>query len=92
MLTGAALFPSPFTPSALFPSPLSALALTPSALGDELGDLVATVGTTAFYLTVWTLVFAGTALFVGVFIPFLTGDSLLFAAGIVAASADGVSI
>jgi membrane-associated protein len=63
-----------------------------SALGDELGDFLATVGVLTFYLAVWGLVFAGTALFVGVFIPFLTGDSLLFAAGIVAASADGVSI
>ncbi len=31
--------------------------------------------------------FAGTALFVGVVIPFLTGDSLLFAAGIIAGTA-----
>ncbi|MFC0680982.1 DedA family protein [Lysobacter korlensis] len=63
-----------------------------SALGDELSGFLATVGVGSFYLAVWGLVFAGTALFVGVFIPFLTGDSLLFAAGIVAASADGVSI
>ena len=39
-----------------------------------------------FYLVVWGLVFAGTALFLGVFIPFVTGDSLLFGAGLVAAS------
>ncbi|MDQ4137653.1 MAG: DedA family protein [Actinomycetota bacterium] len=57
-----------------------------------MNDFLATVGLATFYLAVWGLVFAGTALFVGVFIPFLTGDSLLFAAGIVAASADRVSI
>jgi membrane-associated protein len=34
------------------------------------------------------LVFAGTGLFVGAFIPFITGDSLVFAAGLVAATAD----
>jgi membrane-associated protein len=32
------------------------------------------------------LVFAGTGLFVGAFIPFITGDSLVFAAGLVAAA------
>jgi membrane-associated protein len=37
---------------------------------------------------VWGLVFAGTGLFVGAFIPFITGDSLVFAAGLVAATAD----
>jgi membrane-associated protein len=63
-----------------------------SALGGQLSDFLSTVGVVTFYLAVWGLVFAGTALFVGVFIPFLTGDSLLFAAGIVAASADGISI
>ena len=40
-----------------------------------------------FYLVVWGLVFAGTGLFVGAFIPFITGDSLVFAAGLVAATA-----
>jgi membrane-associated protein len=63
-----------------------------SALGEELGRFLDSVGTLTFYLAVWGLVFAGTALFVGVFVPFLTGDSLLFAAGIVAATADGISI
>lgn len=37
-----------------------------------------------FYLIVFGLVFAGTGLFIGAFIPFITGDSLVFAAGIVA--------
>lgn len=82
-----------FAPSAaLAPWTPAGLAGTASALGDELGDFLAAVGVLTFYLAVWGLVFAGTALFVGVFIPFLTGDSLLFAAGIVAASAEGVSI
>jgi membrane-associated protein len=35
---------------------------------------------------VWSLVFAGTGLLIGAFIPFITGDSLIFAAGIVAAN------
>ena len=63
-----------------------------SPLGEELGRFLENVGALTFYLAVWGLVFAGTALFVGVFIPFLTGESLLFAAGIVAATADGISI
>jgi membrane-associated protein len=63
-----------------------------SALGEELAGFLEHVGVGVFYLAVWGLVFVGTALFVGVFIPFLTGDSLLFAAGIVAATADGISI
>lgn len=47
------------------------------------------IGPILFYLAVWGLVFAGTGLFVGAFIPFITGDSLVFAAGIVAGSSDG---
>jgi len=39
-----------------------------------------------FYAAVFGLVFAGTGLFVGAFIPFITGDSLVFAAGLVAAT------
>ncbi len=39
-----------------------------------------------FYLAVFGLVFAGTGLFIGAFIPFITGDSLVFAAGLVAAA------
>ncbi|MFC5501085.1 DedA family protein [Lysinimonas soli] len=55
--------------------------------GGQLSDLLASSGPVLFYLVVWGLVFAGTALYVGVVIPFLTGDSLLFAAGIIAATA-----
>lgn len=49
-------------------------------------------GPIVFYLIVWGLVFSGTGLFVGVFIPFITGDSLLFAAGLISARAEGVDI
>ena len=43
-------------------------------------------GPILFYAAVFGLVFAGTGLFVGAFIPFITGDSLVFAAGLVAAA------
>jgi membrane-associated protein len=46
---------------------------------DQLGPLL-------FYMAVFGLVFAGTGLFIGAFIPFITGDSLVFAAGLVAAA------
>jgi membrane-associated protein len=55
-------------------------------------DTIATAGIIAFYLVVWGLVFAGTGLFVGAFIPFITGDTLLFASGLLAAEIDGVDI
>jgi membrane-associated protein len=44
------------------------------------------VGPILFYVAVFGLVFSGTGLFVGAFIPFITGDSLVFAAGLVAAA------
>jgi membrane-associated protein len=51
------------------------------------------VGPILFYLVVFGLVFAGTGLFIGAFIPFITGDSLVFAAGLVAAAnADSINI
>lgn len=50
----------------------------------QLEDLLGQAGPILFYLAVWGLVFAGTALLVGIVLPFVTGDSLLFAAGIVA--------
>ncbi|MCU1438830.1 MAG: hypothetical protein JWP66_1917 [Naasia sp.] len=49
-------------------------------------------GPTLLYLVVWGLVFAGTALFLGIFIPFITGDSLLFLAGALAGSMVGANI
>ena len=52
-----------------------------------------TVGPLLFYAVVFGLVFAGTGLFIGAFIPFITGDSLVFAAGLVAAAnADVINI
>jgi len=51
------------------------------------------IGPILFYLAVWGLVFSGTGLFVGAFIPFITGDSLVFAAGLVsAANSDVINI
>ena len=44
------------------------------------------IGPILFYAAVFGLVFAGTGLFVGAFIPFITGDSLVFAAGLIAAA------
>ena len=38
------------------------------------------------------MVFSGTGLLIGAFVPFITGDSLVFAAGLVAAGASGVNI
>ena len=64
-----------------------------AAFDVQLTDFLNQVGAIVFYLAVWGLVFSGTGLFVGVFIPFITGDSLLFAAGLVAAAAgDKVNI
>ena len=51
------------------------------------------IGPLLFYTVVFGLVFAGTGLFVGAFIPFITGDSLVFAAGLVAAAnSDSINI
>ncbi|PXA70698.1 DedA family protein [Cryobacterium arcticum] len=66
--------------------------LRTAALDGQLSDFVASAGVVVFYLLVWALVFAGTALFLGVFIPFITGDSLLFGAGLVAASTSSLNI
>lgn len=63
-----------------------------AALDEQLASLLADVGVVVFYIVVWGLVFAGTALFVGAFVPFVTGDSLLFASGIIAAAASGIDI
>ena len=50
------------------------------------------IGPWLFYGLVWLLVFAGTGLLVGAFVPFVTGDSLVFAAGLVAAAHPDVNI
>ena len=44
------------------------------------------IGPILFVGAVWALVFAGTGLLIGAFIPFITGDSLVFASGLVSAS------
>lgn len=62
---------------------------TPLILNSVTGDIVGwfdQIGPILFYVVVFGLVFAGTGLFVGAFIPFITGDSLVFAAGLVAAA------
>jgi len=63
-----------------------------AAMEGELSSWLDQIGPILFYLAVWGLVFVGTAFFVGAFIPFITGDSLLFAAGIIAATSDSISI
>lgn len=63
-----------------------------SALDGQMADVFSQVGVAVFYLIVWGLVFAGTGLFVGAFIPFITGDSLLFASGLVTAATPELSI
>ena len=63
-----------------------------AALDGQVSSWLDLFGPILFYAIVWGLVFAGTGLFVGVFIPFITGDSLLFAAGILSAGHGGVNI
>jgi membrane-associated protein len=58
-----------------------------TALSDEISSWYDQIGPWLFYGAVWGLVFAGTGLLIGAFIPFITGDSLVFAAGLVAAPA-----
>jgi len=59
---------------------------------DEFREWLVHASPILYYLVVWGLVFAGTAFFVGLFVPFLTGDSLLFAAGTLAPSVPGIDI
>ena len=59
-----------------------------ASLSDQIAGWFPSLGVLLFYLVVWGLVFAGTGLFIGAFIPFITGDSLVFAAGLVAANSD----
>ena len=69
--------------------------LTPhtASISDQISAWAPQMGPILFYLVVWGLVFAGTGLLVGAFVPFITGDSLVFAAGLVAATAgDNVNI
>ena len=64
-----------------------------ASVTDDITGWFDVIGPWLFYLAVFGLVFSGTGLFVGAFIPFITGDSLVFAAGLVsAAHADSVNI
>jgi membrane-associated protein len=63
-----------------------------ASISDQISGWAPSLGPALFYLVVWGLVFAGTGLLIGAFVPFLTGDSLVFAAGLVAASTVGVDI
>ena len=63
-----------------------------AALDGNLTNLLNDTGAIIFYLAIWGLVFAGTGLFIGAFITFITGDSLLFAAGIIAATSNNINI
>jgi membrane-associated protein len=64
-----------------------------SSLSEDIVGWFDVVGPFLFYAVVFGLVFAGTGLFIGAFIPFITGDSLVFAAGLVAAAnADVINI
>jgi membrane-associated protein len=62
------------------------------AFQSQLTGLLGQIGPIVFYLVVWGLVFIGTALLVGLVIPFITGDTLLFTSGIIAASGLGINI
>jgi len=63
-----------------------------ASISDQITTWYANIGPWLFYAAVWGLVFAGTGLLVGAFIPFITGDSLVFAAGLVAATSSDVNI
>lgn len=62
------------------------------AISDQITGWYSQIGPWLFYGAIWALVFAGTGLLVGAFVPFVTGDSLVFAAGLVAASSNDVDI
>ena len=66
--------------------------LPQAALDGQLNNWLEVFGPFLFYAFVWGLVFVGTGLFVGAFVPFVTGDSLLFAAGLIAASASNINV
>lgn len=69
------------------------IGVTPLAsISDQISGWYTSIGPWLFYATIWALVFAGTGLLVGAFVPFITGDSLVFAAGLVAASTNNVNI
>ena len=63
-----------------------------AALTSQVTEWLNSYGSALFYLIVWGLVFAGTGFFIGAFVPFITGDSLIFAAGLLAATNNSVNI
>ena len=63
-----------------------------AALTGQVTDWLNSYGPFLFYLIVWGLVFAGTGLIIGAFFTFITGDSLIFAAGVLAATHDSIEI
>jgi len=66
--------------------------LLAAALDGQVSKWLSDFGPFFFYLIVWGLVFAGTGLFIGAFIPFVTGDSLIFAAGLLAAGSHSLNV
>ena len=66
--------------------------LLSAALTSQVTDWLNAYGPILFYLIVFGLVFAGTGFFIGAFIPFITGDSLIFAAGVLAATNQSINI
>ncbi len=63
-----------------------------AALDGQVSSWFDQFGLWAFYLIVFGLVFSGTGLFIGAFIPFITGDSLIFASGLLAARNEHINI
>lgn len=63
-----------------------------ASISDQIQGWVVDLGPVLFQASVWVLVFAGTGLLIGAFLPFITGDSLVFAAGLVAATNPNVNI
>lgn len=62
-----------------------------AALSGQMDAWLSSYGAILFYLIVWGLVFAGTGLFIGAFIPFITGDSLIFAAGVLSSGSSEIN-
>ena len=63
-----------------------------AALSGQMQSWLDRMGPWLFYGVVFALVFSGTGLFIGAFVPFITGDSLIFAAGLLAASSANLKI
>jgi membrane-associated protein len=68
--------------------------LIASALDSQLSDLLAASGPFLFYIAVWGLIFTGSGLLIGAVPPLnvLTGDSLLFAAGLITAGSNDINV